>query len=159
MSFGGTSPEHLRWLNKHCNIYCIPFVRFTSIYSSSPVPARRGRRGIHDQGLRRASEERCMPRPLQRGLQKCGEEGPPGSGRLKMVEKDPNGWERWVLCIRPCCGDLNKGWMCCCFLTCAYSGRRLTSQGQRDLDRIAGQVGCWTLNSCSLYSTYAWANV
>lgn len=29
-------------------------------------------------------------------------------------------------------------------LTRAYSGRRLTPQGQRDLDRIAGQVGCRT---------------
>lgn len=33
---------------------------------------------------------------------------------------------------------------------CAYSGRRLTPQGQRDLDRIAGQVGCWTLNTLDL---------
>lgn len=78
------------------NVYCILFVRLTSIHSSSPVPARRGGRGLHDQGLRRASEERCMPRPLQRGLQERGEEGPPssrgpqdgGEGPKRVRERD-----------------------------------------------------------------------
>lgn len=63
---------------------------------------------------------------------------------LKMVEKDPNGWEReGTLCLTPWC-DLNNGWM---WFFCADSGRRLTPQGQRDLDRIAGQVGVWNLSS------------
>lgn len=73
-------------------MYCILFVHLTSIHSSSPVPARRRRRGLHDQGLRGASEERCVPRPLQRGLQECGEEGPPGSGGPQDGGEGP----KWV---------------------------------------------------------------
>lgn len=43
-------------------------------------------------------------------------------------------------CLRLFHGDsINYG----CFYI-VYSGRRLTPQGQRDLDRIAGQVGYWT---------------
>lgn len=64
---------------------------------------------------------------------------------LKMVEKDPNGWGKerdTVVKTTLCCGDLKKCFTSVfIFFTCAYSGRRLTPQGQRDLDRIAGQVG------------------
>lgn len=87
------------------------FLRLTSIHSSSPVPARRGRRGLHDQGLRRASEEWRMPCPLQRGLQECGEEGPPGSGGPQDGGEGPK-WvreqERVTLRLRLCCDGLNK---------------------------------------------------
>lgn len=62
------------------NMYWVLFVCLTSIHSPSPVPARRGGRGLNDQDLRRPSEEWRVPRPLQRGLQECGEEGPPGAG-------------------------------------------------------------------------------
>lgn len=64
----------------HCEVYATQVVYLTSIHSPPPVPPRRGGRGFHDQDLWRPSEERCMPRPLQRGLQECGEEGPAGSG-------------------------------------------------------------------------------
>ncbi len=62
---------------------------------------------------------------------------------LKMVEKDPNGWVACRLLLSIC--DL---YYCRCSfwvpltlnLLLFSSGRRLTSQGTRDLDRIAGQV-------------------
>lgn len=69
-------------------VYCFS----ASIHSSSPVPARRGRSGLHDQGLRRASEERGMPGALQRRLQERGEEGTPGSGGPQDGGKGP----KWV---------------------------------------------------------------
>ncbi|TKS88317.1 40S ribosomal protein S19 [Collichthys lucidus] len=69
-------------------VYCFS----ASIHSSSPVPARRGRSGLHDQGLRRASEERRMPGALQRRLQERGEEGTPGSGGPQDGGKGP----KWV---------------------------------------------------------------
>lgn len=55
-------------------------IRATSIHGPPPVPARRGRRGLHDQNLRWPPEEWRMPRPLQRRIQERGEEGPASSG-------------------------------------------------------------------------------
>lgn len=63
---------------------------------------------------------------------------------LKMVEKDPNGWVACRLLLTICDLYYCRG---CCFwvpltlnLLLFSSGRRLTPQGTRDLDRIAGQV-------------------
>lgn len=125
------------------HIYCLYFS--TSIHSPSPVPEGRGRRGLNDQDLWRSSEEWCMPSPLQRWVQECGEKGPSSSGGPQDGGEGPQ-WvrERGV-------GSTGIETVLCWFvlginvmLTCAYSGRRLTPQGQRDLDRIAGQVGYCT---------------
>lgn len=64
-----------------------------SVHGSSPVPARGRRRRSHDQGVRRATEERGVPGPLQRGLQERGEEGPPGAGGSENGGEGPE-WVR-----------------------------------------------------------------
>lgn len=71
-------------------------------------------------------------------------------GRFSRLWKASKWWRRTrmgekedTVCCQTCCG-FNKGWIPSAVLY-TNSGRRLTPQGQRDLDRIAGQVGCLTL--------------
>lgn len=72
---------------------------------------------MHDQGLWRASEERRLPGPLQRGIKECCKKGPPGPGGPQDGREGPK-WvrerERAALCLRLSCGDLDKYWMFLC---------------------------------------------
>ena len=67
-----------------------------SPHGATPVSEGGGGGGRHDQGLRWTAEERRMPRPLQRGLQERGPEGPAGVGGPQDGGEGPQ-WVRLAL--------------------------------------------------------------
>lgn len=152
MSFYGKSHKHCRWPSTHGNTLCS--VCYVSPASTARHLYLRGGVGVGSMIKVYGGRQRngVCPAHFSVGSRNVARKVLQALEGLKMVEKDPNGWER-LHCVfnHVVVIEISDGFFYFLFYQpCAYSGRRLTPQGQRDLDRIAGQVGCWTLNTLDL---------
>lgn len=151
MSFYGKSHKHCRWPSTHGNTLCS--VCYVSPASTARHLYLRGGVGVGSMIKVYGGRQRngVCPAHFSVGSRNVARKVLQALEGLKMVEKDPNGWEKgYCVSNHVVVIEIRDGFFFKFNQPCAYSGRRLTPQGQRDLDRIAGQVGCLTLSTLDL---------